>query len=373
MTVTACEHEPGGSSYRNPRTPQEHTLCSLFAEALQRDRVGIEDDFFEIGGDSLSVVDLIESIRDTLGADIEMSTFYDHPTVAGLAGQCEVPADAGAALDVLLPLRTLGAKPPLFCVHPGTGLSWGYAGLLRHLRDRPLYGLQSRALSGSALPGSVAEMASDYVQQIRKVQRHGPYHVLGWSFGGRVAFEAAAQLQQAGESVAFLALLDSAPPPQERRELPADGESDGFVLENAIKRYFLMMLGELDDEAASPGATDQPSEARELDLEVLRSELAASGSPYGFLGQHTLHRMFEAHRRHYALSRQYVPAEQFNGPMAYFSATQGESGGRCGKNWQPFVKGSVTEYPVECSHLEMTRPAPLAAIAGVLAELLPEH
>lgn len=373
MTVAACKHEPSGSSYRSPRTPQEHTLCALFAEALERDRVGIDDDFFESGGDSLSVVELIEAIRDTLGADIAMDTFYDHPTVAGLAGRCEVPADAGAALDVLLPLRTLGAKPPLFCIHPGTGLSWGYAGLLRHLRDRPVYGLQSRALSGGALPGSVPEMAADYVQQIRKVQRQGPYHVLGWSFGGRVAFEAAVQLQQAGESVAFLVLLDSAPPPQERRESAADGEADGFVLENAIMRYFLTMLGELDDEAASPGTTDQPPEASGLDLDALRSELATSGSPYGFLGQHTFHRMFEAHRRHYALSRQYIPTEQFNGSMVYFSATQGKSMGRCGNNWQPYVEGSVTEYPVDCSHLEMTRPTPLADIAKVLTELLAEH
>ncbi len=317
MTVTAREHEAGGSSYRNPRTPQEHTLCSLFAEALRLDRVGIEDDFFENGGDSLGVVELIESIRDTLGFDIALNTVYEHPTVAALAGRCEVPADAGAALDVVLPLRTLGTKPPLFCIHPASGLSWGYSGLLRHLRDRPVYGLQSRVLSGGALPESVEEMAADYVQQIRKVQRHGPYHVLGWSFGGRVAFEAAVRLQQAGEGVAFLALLDSAPPPppQERREIPAAGESDGFVLENAVRRYFLMMLGELDDKAASPGATDRPPEASALDLETLRSELAASGSPYGLLGQRTFHRMFEAHRRHYALSRRYVPAVQFKGPM----------------------------------------------------------
>ncbi|KOV61441.1 thioesterase domain-containing protein [Streptomyces sp. MMG1121] len=372
MTVEAREHGSGSGSFRSPRTPQEHTLCSLFAEALERDRVGIEDDFFELGGDSCVALELTAAIRATLGADVSISMFYDYPTVAALAGRCEVLADAGAALDVVLPLRRLGSRPALFCVHPASGLSWGYAGLLRHLRDRPVYGLQSRALSAGALPGSVEAMAADYVQQIRKVQLHGPYHVLGWSFGGRVAFEAAVQLQQAGESVPLLALLDSAPPP-DLREVPADGESDGFVLENAIRRYFLVMLGELDDDAESPGDTDQPSEVEELDLDALRGELAAAGSPYGLLGQNTFHRMFEAHRRHYTLSRRYIPAERFNGPMAYFSATQGEAKGRCAKNWQPFVTGPVTEYPVECSHLEMTRPAPLAHIACVLTTLLSAH
>ncbi|MEU7044056.1 alpha/beta fold hydrolase [Streptomyces varsoviensis] len=373
MTGTVRARESAGTSYRSPRTPRERVLCSLFAEAADRDRVGIDDDFFDIGGDSRSVVDLIESIRDTLGLDIALGTVYEHPTVGGLAGRCAVSAEAGTALDVLLPLRTTGTEPPLFCVHPGTGLSWGYAGLLSHLRGRPLYGLQSRALSGGALPRSVAEMADDYVQQIRKVRPHGPYHLLGWSFGGRVAFEAAVRLQRAGEDVATLALLDSAPPPKERRAFPADGESDGFVLENAIRRYFLVMLGELDDEAESPGATDRPPDAGELDLEALRGELAAAGSPYGFLGEDTFRRMFEAHRRHYVLSRQYVPGERFNGPMAYFSAIQGEQNGRRGENWQPFVHGPVTEYPVDCTHLEMTRPAPLKRVAGVLAGLLAEH
>lgn len=373
MTRAACEHEPSGGSLRNPRTPQELTLCSLFAEALEQDRVGIEDDFFELGGDSLVATELITSIRAALGMDISISTFYNHPTVAALAGRCEVPADPGDALDVVLPLRTLGAQSPLFCVHPATGLSWGYAGLLRHLRDRPVYGLQSRALSGGVLPGSVEEMAADYVRQIRDVQQHGPYHVLGWSFGGRVAFEMAVQLQQAGESVPVLAMLDSAPPPREPREIPADGTFDGFVLEHAIRRYFLVMLGELDEATASPGATDRPSEVAELDLEALRGELAAAGSPYGLLEPHTFHHMFEAHRRHYALSRQYIPTERFNGSMAYFSATRGEAKGRRGKNWQPFVQSSVIEYPVECSHLEMTRPTPLASIAAVLAKLLAQH
>src|SRR6185436_11073301 len=114
---------------------------------------------------------------------------------------------------VLLPIRSDGLRPPLFCVHPASGLSWCYSHLLRHIDTaRPIYGVQARGFhDGDRLPDSVGEMVADYLAEIRRVQPEGPYHLVGWSFGGEVAYALATALRSAGEAVDLLCLIDTGP------------------------------------------------------------------------------------------------------------------------------------------------------------------
>jgi enterobactin synthetase component F len=116
-------------------------------------------------------------------------------------------------LAVVLPLRVSHRERPLFCIHPAVGLGWVYTGLLRYLDDAlPVYALQSSGLRQDAsLPGNIAQMAAEYVEQIRRIQPEGPYRLLGWSLGGLIAHEITAQLQAYGERVELLALLDAFP------------------------------------------------------------------------------------------------------------------------------------------------------------------
>jgi thioesterase domain-containing protein len=153
-------------------------------------------------------------------------SLFEAPTVARLAARLDL-AETASPFELLLPLRSGGGAPPLFCVHAASGLAWVYSGLLREVdAARPIYGLQARnaAPGGEAAP-SVEAMASDYVQAVRGVQRHGPYHLLGWSFGGLVAHAMACRLEAAGERVS-LTLLDSYPPsviaPDELTKVPGD-------------------------------------------------------------------------------------------------------------------------------------------------------
>lgn len=105
---------------RGPRTPQEEILCDLFMEVLHLPRVGIDDRFFDLGGHSLLAVQLMSRIREALGVELSIGNLFEAPTVAGLAERLEM-GSSQSALDVLLPLRTSGDKPPLFCVHPAGG------------------------------------------------------------------------------------------------------------------------------------------------------------------------------------------------------------------------------------------------------------
>jgi nonribosomal peptide synthetase DhbF len=129
---------------------------------------------------------------------------------------------------VLLALRA-GHGVPVFCVHPGAGISWVYAALLRHLApQRPVYGLQARGLTEpDYTPGSLAEIVEDYLAQLRSVHPRGPYALVGWSIGGTIAFHLAARLQALGEEVPLLALLDAHAPaapggPRPRRAIGLD-------------------------------------------------------------------------------------------------------------------------------------------------------
>src|SRR6478672_5993336 len=229
--------QPVGAVRRVPRTPQEEILCALFAEVLGLERVGIDDNFFALGGDSIMSIQLVSRIRSTLDVELAIRSLFEAPTVEALVQRLNGNQPDRSPLEVLLPLRASGSLPPLFCIHPGGGLSWSYSGLMRHLpSDRPIYGLQARGISHpETSPRTLEEMAADYVTFVRHVQPTGPYHLLGWSFGGLVAHAMATHLQDHGETVVLLALLDCYPVagqshPQNETEL-----DDETLLANQLK------------------------------------------------------------------------------------------------------------------------------------------
>ncbi|CAM5512720.1 amino acid adenylation domain-containing protein [Streptomyces canarius] len=214
-----------GTPSGEPRTVREKILCELFAEVLGIPRMGIHDSFFEMGGHSLLVARLITVIRKRLHVDVPFRALFAAPTVAQLAPRLG-PSTQWEAFRTVLPLRSTGTDTPLFCVHPLAGLSWAYAPLARHIpASVPLYGLQARGFYDSdPLPGSLREMAAHYLQEMRRVQPAGPYHLLGWSLGGVIAQEMAVQLQEAGERTASLVLLDSFPSLETERQNQEAGQ-----------------------------------------------------------------------------------------------------------------------------------------------------
>jgi len=197
------------SLYASPRDGTEEILCRLWSEILGVNRVGIDDDFFALGGHSLLAARLFSRLDEKLDRSLPLSVLFKAPTIRLLAEQYRAsgkPSDRAA----LIALRTGGTLPPVYGVPGILGNIVGYEELARELgSEQPFYGLQSVGLAGEAAPlGSIEEMATLYVREIRSVQSHGPYAVIGACFGATVAYEMVRQLLNAGEEVAFLGLLD---------------------------------------------------------------------------------------------------------------------------------------------------------------------
>ncbi|WP_330333710.1 amino acid adenylation domain-containing protein [Streptomyces sp. NBC_00536] len=352
---------------RAARTPREEVLCGLFATALAVEHVGIDDNFFDLGGHSLLAARLTARVREELGVQIGLRALFETPTVALLAERIDADGDTESSdgLGQLLPLRTGGARQPLFAVHPGGGLGWCYSGLARHLdRDRPLYALQARGLDGAGeLPGSVPEMAADYLRLIRAVQPAGPYHLLGWSFGGTVAHELARQLQEAGEEVALLAMLDSHPTGRFRH---AGQPSEAEILSLALDGLDLEELDALATAAPADGADalgdGLPSAAAVLEL------LRERGSVLGGLDPAALDRLVKVTANNLALAQGEEPG-RYRGPVLFFEALpgRGADGTPLAELWAAHVDGPVENHPLDIPHSRFTTPEALAQIGPVLA------
>ncbi|MCY8168726.1 non-ribosomal peptide synthetase DhbF [Bacillus spizizenii] len=341
---------------RGPRTPQEEILCDLFMEVLHLPRVGIDDRFFDLGGHSLLAVQLMSRIREALGVELSIGNLFEAPTVAGLAERLEM-GSSQSALDVLLPLRTSGDKLPLFCVHPAGGLSWCYAGLMTNIgTDYPIYGLQARGIGQrEELPKTLDDMAADYIEQIRTVQPKGPYHLLGWSLGGNVVQAMATQLQNHGEEVSLLVMLDAYP----NHFLPIKKAPDD---EEAL--IALLALGGYDPDSLG----DKP-----LDFETAIEILRRDGSALASLDESVILNLKNTYVNSVGILGSYKP-KTFRGNVLFFRSTiipewfdpiEPDS-------WKPYINGQIEQIDIDCRHKDLCQPEPLAQIGKVLAVKLEE-
>jgi thioesterase domain-containing protein len=279
--------------------------------------------------------------RATLGIDLSIRSLFETPTVAGLALKLSHPADR-SALQVMLPLRSQGSRPPLFCIHPAGGLSWCYSRLMPYISvDYPIYGLQARHLTEPKyLPETVEEMAADYVDQIRKVQPAGPYHLIGWSFGGLIAQTIAGLFQRQGEGVALLAILDGYPP-----DIHQSLES---MTRDEIIARVCQYLGY--------GAKDKSSDTSSLIERYRDTE------------EYPLDAFVESAQNDLAVVNNFIP-QRYDGDLLLFTAIDSEIDAESkSEAWAPYISGEIEICPIPCQRGDMLLDRdPSAQIGQALA------
>ncbi len=192
------------------RATLEQTLATWWSAALGIPTIGRDEDFFRLGCDSERGSLVLGQIRQELNIGMAVFDLFEARTISKLADLIEIRHSSMDALSVI-PIRAGGNRQPLFLVHGVGGNILGFGSLVRALDpDQPVYGIQAQALQGNkTVLTQLESMAAYYVRELRLVQPAGPYALLGFSFGGLVAYEMAQQLSAAGESVNLLGMLDT--------------------------------------------------------------------------------------------------------------------------------------------------------------------
>jgi amino acid adenylation domain-containing protein len=200
---------PPQPTFIAPRNELEIQLTKIWRKVLGIPTIGIRDNFFELGGHSLIAVRLFAEIEQTWGKNLPLATLFQAQTIEKMA-DILLEQDWVAPWSSLVPIQPNGSNRPLFCIHPIGGNVLEYYPLADYLGDeQPIYGLQSLGLDGRQPPLKlVEEMASHYIKEMLTVQPQGPYFILGYSFGGLVAFEIAQQLSAQSKEIGLLAILD---------------------------------------------------------------------------------------------------------------------------------------------------------------------
>ena len=192
-----------------PRNELETQLLSLWKEVLQLDNIGIHDNFFDLGGDSLLSIQFIAKAKKS-GLILSPNQIFDYQTISKLATFLALKETVIEDWNYLVALRKEGSKKPLFCIHAGGGHIFFYNVLTKYIAvDRPIYALQASGVyANQNMHNNIVQMATDYLNTMRSVQPEGPYNVVVYCFSVAVGHQIAHQLAKQNQ-VANLIVLDT--------------------------------------------------------------------------------------------------------------------------------------------------------------------
>ncbi|MEZ7003784.1 amino acid adenylation domain-containing protein [Streptomyces sp. AD55] len=352
-----------GGRGRRPATATERVVARAFGDVLGVPDIGADDDFFDLGGNSIGAVRFAARVAKD-GIALAAAEVFTRRTVAALSlladgrGTARHLTDqvrgAGRAPEEevfapVLPIRSTGDRAPLFCLHGGLGLSLPYLGLAAHIDEqRPIHGLQAPQVAGGPPAETLEALAEGYLERVRAIQPVGPYHLMGWSFGGLLAHRMALRLQEEGERLAYVANLDA---------FPYDAGTDGSPAgrEELLSR-FLEYVGH-DRAQGTPTGTDEV-------VAVLRRQ----GGVFARLTAPDVERLIDVMAHHADLATRFTPG-RLDGDMTLFAATAGPdapTAAAAAARWAPHVTGRITVHEVPYAHEYLMHPEPQTAIGRVI-------
>ncbi|MFT3661300.1 MAG: amino acid adenylation domain-containing protein [Gordonia sp. (in: high G+C Gram-positive bacteria)] len=324
--------------YVAPEGDAEIAIAAVFAEVLGVDRVSATESFFDLGGNSLSAMRVVGRVAEALDAGISIADIFAAPTVRGVVRT----VNGARAVSPVLALRAQGTGAPLFCVHPAGGLGWAFGGILPYVSDRPVFALQEPSVvAGEPAATSIRQLAERYVAEIREIQPDGPYHLLGWSMGGVIAYEMATIIRSDGGEVGLLGLMDSIA--GAFFAAGEDGEATGPEDARALVRGMLGSLGETDllDDLAEGSMDDV--------LDVLRKrvvELSLGTAEH-------VDRVIESFVNAGPLLETWTPASPA-GSLLYFTATADKTDPTVmAEYWRDQANVEVENVDVDAGHFDL--------------------
>jgi thioesterase domain-containing protein len=214
LTMSVYEEFSLKIEYKAPITPLEKALTHLWSEVLKIKRIGVNDNFFQLGGNSLLAQLILVRISEELQIEkIPLAIFLHAPTIEKMA-RILSQKDVSVTPASLIKIHGKGSRQPIYCVHACSGEVLFLTDLARHLGpEQPFYALRAQGLDENTVPyARVEDMAAHYVREIQAVQPEGPYFLGGAGVGGMIALEMAQQLISQNKKVALLILMDTVVP-----------------------------------------------------------------------------------------------------------------------------------------------------------------
>jgi thioesterase domain-containing protein/acyl carrier protein len=325
-----------------PRDPLELQLVQIWEKILNVHPIGVQDNFFDLGGHSLVAVRLMSQIQQQFKKNLTLATLFQGQTIEQLATILRQQTDS-LPWSPLVTIQSGSSQRPLFCVHPAGGNVLCYYDLALHLGlEQPLYGLQARGLDGQQEPYTrVEDMAAYYIEAMQAVQPQGPYLLAGWSFGGFVAFEMAQQLQAKNQQVALLAMLDTRAPFKASEKLQEDDDA-ALLVEMFQEEDIFLELDRL----------------RQLELDkqliyVIEQAKQINLIPPDF-GLEQGRRLLQVYKSQYRAARDYMP-QPYPGRITFFQASEQAvvALNNPTKDWGELAAFGVETYRVPGNHQNM--------------------
>ncbi|MDQ1919132.1 non-ribosomal peptide synthetase [Massilia pseudoviolaceinigra] len=324
-------------AYEAPEGEIEIAIANIWQELLGVERVGRHDQFFELGGHSLLVVRFLSRLHQQYEKELSVRDVFMYPSLENFASLIANNFQPGND-SILMPIRIEGNRTPLFLIHPVEG-EIGYAyNLARWIdSDIPIYGLAARGFRSNELPlETVEEMASLYLQEIRKIQSHGPYRIAGWSFGGIVAHEMAAQLIGSDETINFLGLFDT-----------SHTYTRSMVQDNLAYAEMATASMRLESVAPTEIVGQLKTLAESNDIDQLFIFAKANGLLPNDIDQTTFKRHLSVRHGIYKANFHYV-IQSISAPISLFKAMEG-NGSDSTLGWQK-MGGQLQVIPINGTH-----------------------
>jgi len=331
--------------YEAPRDSLEMQVAESFAEVLNLPRVGLNDNFFDLGGHSLLILSLVSAIRERLNIELPVPILFQANTTAAISEFIR-NQDSSLSSGPLVGIKTTGSKNPLFLVHAVGGEAVSYTSLAQHFdSERPLYAFEARGLQPNEPPiEEMKDLAAHYVQALRKKQPTGPYLLGGWSLGGAIALEMACQLQQAGETISRLVMLDTWLTVCDRECSPED-LLIGFMADR------VQLQGPAIKEVYQAIKQESPHDH----LSFIKEQIEKHQLPFSQFELARIERLYNTYKANTYAAARYKP-QPYGQPVTLFQETEhhrkNPQDPRSGNGWQS-VAPQAQIIDVEGSHYSM--------------------
>lgn len=344
-----------------PGTETEKMLTAIWKDCIGISECSIDDNFFALGGHSLMAVQILSKIEKKIGKKLQLAVLFKHPDIRSLAAFIEIEKK-DANYKSLVAIKPSGSKTPLYIIH-GEGLNvLNFSTLAEYMdEERPIFGLQARALNGEDAPEeSIQQIAAYYMGEILQHNPNGPYLIAGYSFGGYVAVEIEKQMKAMGKTIQMLMMFDTDAEKTEYKDWY-------YIFSKKVKRNFPIFLAFLKSILKHP---------------ILTFKRQFTNHPPSFLSNYLYRKdskgffqlIKKIKEKHLIAFRTYK-MEPFNNKVFLFKAQvcvhYVDDAAFLG--WKNYAKNGVELFEVPGDHLSMLLTPHVEQFAGILEKTLDKY